>query len=60
MSCADATTRDHDRVKLCILLQGRKTVSIAKVPFEAREGAIIAEFLRRILEEKCKDPNRDE
>jgi hypothetical protein len=60
MSNADARTRNHDRVKLCILLQGRKTVTVAKIPFEAREGAIIAEFVRRILEEKCTNLDRNE
>jgi hypothetical protein len=60
MTDADARTRDHERVKLCIFLQGRKTVTIGKFPFEAREGAIMAHFIRRILGEKCTDPNRDE
>ena len=58
---ADARARDHEHVKLCIFLQGRKTATVGQYSFEAREGAIIAEFIRRILEEKCKDhPNRDE
>jgi hypothetical protein len=34
-------------------------VTVAKFPLEAREGAIIAEYIRRILEKKCLDPNRN-
>jgi hypothetical protein len=51
---ADTKSRDH-RVTLSILLQDRHTVTVGKFPFEARKGAIIAELIRRILEENCED-----
>ena len=50
----DAGTRDHDRVKLSIFLQGRETVTVGKYEFPAREAAIISKaidvFVRKILE----------
>jgi hypothetical protein len=60
----DARTRDHDRVILKILLQGRETVPIGHYTVERREGAIICAFIdifiRKILEGKCANQNRNE
>jgi hypothetical protein len=60
MTDADARTRDHDRVQLCVFLQGRTTVTIGKYPFRARQGAIIGKvidlFVRKILEYECQNP----
>jgi hypothetical protein len=54
----DAETRPDDTAILSITLhQGRHSVLIGKYPFQARDGANIGEVIRRILEEKC--PNRD-
>jgi hypothetical protein len=54
----DARVRTDDTAILSITLhQGRSSVLIGKYPFELRECAIIAEFIRRILEAKCKTPD---